>query len=121
MSGIVIARNALYNIAAFIVTVAVTFLLVPVMLLYLGPVGFGVWAIARVFVSYASLSDFGLSSTITKYVAELYPKQEYEKLVRVLQSAFTLYVFISLLLVALVWLFNKVLIATFFSTSGEFA
>lgn len=121
MSGIVIVKNALYNIAAFVVTIAVTFLLVPVMLSYLGPVGFGVWAIARVFVSYASLSDFGLSSTITKFVAELSPKREFEKLAHILQSAFILYVGIALSLLAIVWLFDRVLIATFFSSSGEFA
>ncbi len=121
MSGIVIAKNAVYNIVAFVVTITVTFLLVPVMLFYLGPVGFGVWAIARVFVSYASLSDFGLSSTITKFVAELEPRREFERLARVLQSAFILYTLISVLLLALVWLFDSVLIAAFFADSGEFA
>ncbi len=120
MSGLVIARNALFNIASFVVTMAVTFLLVPVMLFYLGPVGFGVWAIARVFVSYASLSDFGLSSTITKFVAELYPQREFQKLIRILQSAFILYTLIALLVVGLVWVFDNLLISTFFSTSGEF-
>ncbi len=121
MSAIVIARNAIYNVVSFGITLVVTFLLVPVMLLHLGPTGFGAWAIVRVFVSYASLADLGLSSTVTKYVAEFHAKGDDKGIVRVIHSAFILYALIAIALLALLWLLDDFVIHTFFSTSGSFA
>ena len=121
MSGFVIAKNAALNIAAFAVTLLVTFLLVPVMLAHLGAAGFGVWAIARVFVSYASLSDLGLSSTVTKFVAEFHTKRDEHRLALYLQAAFMLYTLIGILLFLCVWLFSDLLVATFFAGSGSYA
>jgi len=118
MSVFVIARNALFNLLAFGVTVLVTLLLVPVMLLHLGPTAFGAWAIVRVFVNYASLADFGLSSTVTKFVAELHAKKDEQGIVRVIYSAFLIYFMIAALLLAILYLVQYFLLTTFFSTSG---
>lgn len=99
----------------------VTFLLVPVMLLYLGATGFGVWTIARVFVSYASLSDFGLSTTITKFVAEYQAKKDPEQLARVLSAALLLYMLIAAVILLLVWAMQELLVGLFFASSGPYA
>jgi len=119
LSTFVIAKNALFNILAFLVNLAMTIVLVPVMLQYLGNTGFGVWALVRVFVSYASLGDLGLTSTVTKFVAEYSATNRTEEIARVLKSAFVLYVWIILTILAVAFLFRGVIIDTFFATDGD--
>ncbi|MBM4168211.1 MAG: hypothetical protein FJ215_03520 [Ignavibacteria bacterium] len=121
MTSETIAKNAFYNVLAFSVNFIVTFLLVPIMLGALGPIGFGVWAIVRVFVNYASLGDFGLNSTVTKYVAEYHASNDRHAIVRVVQCAFVLYLAIGIILISLAFLFEPLIVATFFASSGEFA
>ncbi len=116
-----IAKNAIFNVMAFSINLIVTFLLVPVMLRYLGATGFGVWAIVRVFVSYASLGDLGLNSTVTKYVAEYSATNRIESIERVLKAAFVLYAVVAVILLLLALLFHQVIFDLFFSTSGDAA
>jgi len=116
-----IARNAIFNVLSFGVNLAVTFLLVPVMLRYLGTTGFGIWAVVRAFVGYASLGDLGLTSTVTKYVAEHAAHDDREAIARVLKSALVLYLAVVLVLFLLLLLLQHAIVELFFSTSGEFA
>jgi len=116
-----IAKNAIYNVMAFSINLAVTFLLVPLMLRYLGATGFGVFAIVRVFVSYASLGDLGLNSTVTKYVAEYSATNRIDAIERVLKAAFVLYAAVAVVLLLLALLFQQLILDLFFSTSGDAA
>jgi len=116
-----IAKNAFYNVLAFSVNFVITFLLVPIMLNYLGLVGFGVWAIIRVFVNYASLGDFGLNSTVTKYVAEHHATNDRESIVRIVQSAFFLYLGIGVAIFSAAYVMEPYILNMFFASSGEFA
>jgi O-antigen/teichoic acid export membrane protein len=100
-------------LVGFGITILVNLLLIPVMLLHLGPTGFGAWAVARVFVSYAMLADFGLSSTVTKYVAEFHAKNDNLGITRVLQSALVMYAVIVLALLALTSILLDLVTRTF--------
>lgn len=105
---------------AFSVNLVITFILVPLMLRYLGPTGFGAWAIVRVFVGYASISDLGLPTAITKYVAEYTATGEHLKMARVLRAAFMTYAIAAVVIVLVVFLFQDFWVHTFFSSSGEY-
>lgn len=96
MSSLVIVKNAVFNVLAFLVNLAVSIVLIPVMLEHLGVAGFGVWALVRAFVSYAALGDLGLTSAVTKYVAEYSATQRVDEMGKVLKSAFVLYLMIML-------------------------
>lgn len=121
MSSILVVKNAFFNIAAFTITLVVTFLLIPVMLTNLGTVGFGVWSLVRVLMSYASLGDLGLTNSITKFVAENKVNNDSEKIENIIRTSFVIYVIIVLVLFILLLIFKNTITDTFFSTSNEYS
>jgi len=117
MSAFIIARNAFYNLAGFFVSTIVTVLLVPVMFRSLGVGGFGVWAIVRVFISYASLGDLGLNNTLTRFIADRHAKRDSRGIETLLQSGLLLYTTIAAVLFISVFVLQNVIVETFFSTA----
>ncbi len=120
MAKLTVAKNAISNIASFFITALITFLLLPVMLKYLGEVGFGIWAIVRVFISYLSLGDLGLNNAVTKFIAEFKANNDEVSCRRILQSAFFVFVFITASILLLFIFFRSTIIELFFLSSGEF-
>jgi O-antigen/teichoic acid export membrane protein len=49
---------------------ALGFLLTPVVLHFLGRTDYGLWSLVGPVVAYGTLLDFGISSTVTKHIAE---------------------------------------------------
>ena len=74
----VIQRRVLFstvsNYAGKIVALAVGFFLTPFVLHRLGPAAYGLWVLVGSVVAYGALLDFGISSAITKYVAEYHAR-----------------------------------------------
>jgi O-antigen/teichoic acid export membrane protein len=115
LSSLVIVKNAVFNVLAFLVNLAVSIVLIPVMLEHLGVAGFGVWALVRAFVSYAALGDLGLTSAVTKYVAEYSATQRVDEMGKVLKSAFVLYLMIMLAVLVAAFLLKDPIINVFFA------
>ena len=65
-----IAWNALTNVVRALVMLPITLLLTPYIVRMVGPEGFGIWALAGVVASYAQLSDFGITESLVKLLAE---------------------------------------------------
>lgn len=64
-----VARSTVYNLAGQILPLAVAVVAIPLLISALGPEGFGILAIAWMFVGYFSLFDLGLSRALTQLVA----------------------------------------------------
>lgn len=120
MAKLTVAKNAISNIASFFITALITFLILPVMLKYLGEVGFGIWAIVRVFVSYLSLGDLGLNNAVTKFIAEFKANNDDVSSRRILQSAFFVFIFVTVFIFVLFVFFRTTILELFFLSSGEF-
>ena len=90
------------------------------MLTYLGPVGFGIWAVVRVLMNYASLSDLGLTNAITKFVAEKRLDTDRRQVILLLRSAFLMYLLITVLLWLAFFLLKDLIISAFFTGIGGF-
>ncbi len=82
------AKNSIYNVIGFVVTIPILILLTPYMLKVLGKAQFGIWAIAGVVTSYAQLSDLGMTTAIVKFVAEHWVKKELENINRIVSTTF---------------------------------
>lgn len=118
MSSLVIVKNAVFNVLAFLVNLAVSIVLIPVMLQHLGVAGFGVWALVRAFVGYAALGDLGLTSAVTKYVAEYSTMHRADDMGKVLKSAFVLYLMIMLAVLVVAFLLKGPILNVFFAGGG---
>ena len=65
-----VARNALYNSAAWAGSVLIALLVTPYVVRKLGIEGYGVYALLTSVVGYYTLLDLGLGQGVTKFVAE---------------------------------------------------
>jgi O-antigen/teichoic acid export membrane protein len=90
-------------------------ILIPFVLHRIGVAGFGIWALLRVFIGYGNIFDLGISVALEKYTAEHAGHQNYDFLNRLINSAFLVYLIISLLIVFGVFLFGGWIGNHFFS------
>jgi len=65
-----VKRNALINVAGWIIPIFVLLALTPVMIEHLGTDGFGVIVIIQILTGYMTILNFGFSEAIIKQVAE---------------------------------------------------
>ncbi len=91
-----IARNSIFSLARTLLAVPLTLLLTPYIIWHLGKEEFGVWALVGVISSYAQLSDFGITESLIKFVAEYKSHEDVERINRLVNTALVAYLVISL-------------------------
>ena len=79
--------NAGSNTAAFLATLAVSFVLAPVVLRALGDVRFGAWAFAESFIAYLTLFDMGVAAALVRFVPRALARDDHAELVRLASSS----------------------------------
>ena len=67
----------------------------------LGKEEFGIWALVSVVSSYAQLSDFGITESLIKFMAEFKARGETVRLNQLLNTAMTAYLFLGILFCSL--------------------
>ena len=93
--------NAKTNYAALIVSLLVGFILTPYIIIKIGALGYGVWAVVGALVGYLSLLDLGISSAIVRYVAHFRGKNDDESISETINVAFLFFLFVSIFLLIL--------------------
>ncbi len=101
VTGARIAKNSLFNLARTLVAAPLTLALTPYVLGHLGTEQFGIWALVGVLSSYFALSDFGITQTLIKFMAEYEARADAQQLNRLLNTALVIYLAISLVLCGL--------------------
>jgi len=94
-AGSRIAKNSIYSMAKTVLAVPVTLLITPYIVIHLGKLEFGIWALVGVISSYAQLSDFGITESLIKYMAEFKAQGNNQRLNQLLNTAMVLYVAIG--------------------------
>jgi O-antigen/teichoic acid export membrane protein len=94
-----VALSTAANYGGRVVTLAVWFVLTPIILSHIGKTDFGLWALVASFVAYGSLADLGIASAITKYVAELRARRDSETASQLIATALWLYCGLGLALI----------------------
>lgn len=113
-AGSRIAKNSVFNIIRTFITVPLTLVVTPFIIRKLGAEEFGIWALVGVISSYAQLSDFGMTESLIKFVAEYKAKGDRERLNQVINTALVMYVLTgaiccTLFFVSLPFIVNNVL------------
>ncbi len=86
-----ITRNSLFNLTRTALSIPVFLFTTTYILRTIGKEEFGVWALVGVISSYAQLSDFGITESLIKFIAEYNAKNDSRKLNELLNTSFTLY------------------------------
>ncbi len=92
-----ILKNSFSTTAGFLFTAIVTFFITPFVVHSLGNELYGIWVLIIGLTGYLGLLDFGMRTSIVKYVSEYHTQKNYGKLNSMGSTAITLFVMIGLL------------------------
>ena len=96
-----LARSALWNWGSVATTMAVAFVLSPIVVNRLGARQYGIWVLLGSLVGYAGLLDFGVRGAVTRYVARLHAEAAHERARRLVSTALTVFTGLGALAVLL--------------------
>jgi O-antigen/teichoic acid export membrane protein len=96
-SSRVVVENALFNFLGFGVSALYAFLLIPLVVGYVGVEQFGLWSLVAALTGYIGLADLGLSTSFVKYIAEYATLGKTDEVNKVVHHGFLFYVSVSLL------------------------
>ena len=118
MSG-KIAKNSFAGVLRFLVVTAVLFLIVPYTLHKLGNERYGIWALVGVLTTYAQLSDFGIGTSLVKFVAEFWARRDVDRISEVVTTALVLYGLLGAVAGLVMILLRESLVAGVFHVPAE--
>ena len=103
-SSRVVVHNAVYSLLGYGASALYIFLLVPLVVSYVGLQTFGLWSLMMALTGYIGLVDLGLGTSFVKYIAEFASLGEHGKVGKVVQHGFLFYLFVSLVMLLAGWL-----------------
>lgn len=92
-----IIRNVCSSWAFYVIRVLTGFFVMPFLVHSLGDAVYGVWMLVLSFTGYVWVLDFGIRTTITKYVSEYKVKEDYEYLNKIISSSLFMFLLIGAL------------------------
>lgn len=112
--GTRLVKNSIFNAARALIAVPLALFLVPFTLKHLGKSEYGIWSLVSVVSSYTQLSDFGITESLIKFIAEFKARGDVERLNQAVNTALVAYcvisiVFCSLFLFSLPFIVDTVL------------
>jgi len=111
-------RNIFSNWVAIVIIGAVAFLMTPFLIHHLGNLEFGIWMLVSSICGYSGLLEFGLRTTLQRYVARFRGLNDRESLDQVFMTALVLTVGGGLLILGVMVVLAWVL-PGFFGLQGE--
>jgi O-antigen/teichoic acid export membrane protein len=85
-----LARNTLWNLIGYVAPLAVAIVVVPLLIGHLGTAKYGILTIAWSVVGYFGIFDMGLSSALTKFIAERVGHESEGEIEAIFQTGFLL-------------------------------
>lgn len=98
----VLTRNIFSNWASLAVSIGIGFFMMPFLVSRLGDTLYGIWMLVASLVGYGSLLDFGVRSSIVKYVSQHHATGDREALRRLFVTTLAVYAAIGMIILALV-------------------
>ena len=94
------------NLLIKLLSIGVSFALVPLLLSFLGIEKYGIWLTIYAFVGWLTLFDLGLGNGLKLKLTKAFSKKKYHKIKKLISSAYIIIGSISLLLLFLFWVSN---------------
>lgn len=90
-----VVRNSIFGVARYLITVPISFFLVPFIIGHVGLFYFGVWALVSSFSYYVSMLNFGVGNALAKYVAEYYAVKKFKEINEALNTSLLVFILIA--------------------------
>jgi O-antigen/teichoic acid export membrane protein len=91
------SRNSLLNFLTFLYPTILTIVMTPVVLHYIGSDGYGIFALASVFVGFLSVLDFGMGPATIRFVADHVARGDLRQAREVVRTSLLVYGCVGLL------------------------
>jgi O-antigen/teichoic acid export membrane protein len=86
-----IVKNTVWMYTGFAFNTLIALLITPYIIRNLGVDAYGVFAIVSVVIGYISLIEFGIGTSLIKFIAEYNVKKDYRQINKIISTAFVLY------------------------------
>lgn len=114
-----IVRNTMANYIGQFWLMAVSFILFPFIVNHVGLVASGIWLLISSITGYFGLLDLGISSSLTKYVAEYNAKGDTKQLNEVINTTFFLFLGVGVIAAIGLLVFGELFLTSLFSIPME--
>jgi len=103
-----LAKNTVYNISAYAVSAIVSFFTLPLMLRAYGQSVYGVFLLASSVVGIVALFDFGLTTVLTKEIAQLDESDSHVQLSRLMRLSLWWFIALGIVAALAVFLISRI-------------
>lgn len=114
--GKTVIRNILSNWIALILNILAGFFLLPFVVRTLGTEAYGFWVLLQALISYMFLLDFGVRSSLNRYLAKFLSEEDVEEVNRAFNTGWAVYLLVAGVVVCLSCV-TAVVLPSFFSFS----
>lgn len=105
-----IFKNSIFNIIRVVVVTPIFFILVPYTISKIGTEGYGIWALIGVVGSYQSFVDFGLTTSLIRFVAKAEVFKDYDAISEYIATSAIIYLFLSSIVILLIITFKNFIV-----------
>ena len=102
-----IFKNSVFNIIRVVVVTPIFFILVPYTISKIGTEGYGIWALVGIIGSYQSFVNFGLTTSLIRYVSKAEVVKDYDAISEYLATSTMIYLFLSSIIILLIIAFKN--------------
>jgi len=110
-----VLRNTAWNYLGLLFNIAVRLAVLPFVVHRLGNDAFGIYSIVSVVIGYASLLEFGIGTSLSKFVAELGARKEFARLNAMIGTAIVMYLVLGVTGCAVLILLTGTFVHTVFN------
>jgi O-antigen/teichoic acid export membrane protein len=92
-----VGKNAVFSFAAFLYPTVLTIVVTPIVLHYVGAEGYGIFALATVFVGFLTVLDLGVGVATIRYVTQAVTEQRWGRAQTLVRVSLLVYLVVGLL------------------------
>ncbi|MFC1668270.1 oligosaccharide flippase family protein [Chlamydiota bacterium] len=113
----VVIRNIFVRWGVYGIAGVISFFMLPFVIRYVGDSYYGIWILINSLTGYLGLLDFGIGTSVVKYVSQFHSQAEKNNLEKIINSVLFLYALIGLVCLLITFLF-VIFIPRFFTVDS---
>jgi len=102
-----IFKNSIFNIIRVFIVTPIVFIIIPYTISIIGTEGYGLWALIGIVAGYQPFVDFGLTTSLVRFVAKAEAQKDINAISEYLATSFITHLFLSSVIVLFIIIFRN--------------
>lgn len=111
--------NSVYVSIGALIRLIISLLSIPILVRLLGLERYGIWTVLNSAIALCQLTEFGISTALTKYVSENHARQDWESIKQYIGSSFIIIAILGVTTSVVLWSISPIFIRFIFTTNYE--